>query len=109
MRSLAIASGLFLASAALAQAADIAIHCGAQPEELRLCREGAEAWAKESGNTVRVLSAPESSTERYFLYLDLLGRRDAGVDVLQIDVIWPSALAQHLLDLKPLLPPDATM
>ena len=108
MRSLAIASGLFLASAALAQAADIAIHCGAQPEELRLCREGAEAWAKESGNTVRVLSAPESSTERYFLYLDLLGRRDAGVDVLQIDVIWPSALAQHLLDLKPLLPPDAT-
>ena len=108
MRTAAIASGMLLAFAASAKAAEISIYCGAQPEELALCRDGAQAWAAQSGNTVRVLPAPESSTERWFLYLDLLGRKDSSVDVLQIDVIWPSALAPQLADLGPLLPPDAT-
>ena len=54
----------------------------------------------QSGHTVdRRAAAPEQSNQRYFEYLDLLGRSDRSVDVLQIDVIWPSALADQLVDL----------
>jgi trehalose/maltose transport system substrate-binding protein len=44
--------------------------------------------------------APEQSNQRYFAYLDLLARRDRGRDILQIDVTWPSALADQLVDLR---------
>jgi trehalose/maltose transport system substrate-binding protein len=108
MRKLAFASllgmGLVLAGAGQPRAVEVSIYCGSQPEELQLCREGTEAWAQQSGNTARVLAAPERSNERYFLYLDLLHRQDASVDVLQIDVIWPSALAPHLVDLTGAVP-----
>ena len=110
MRTLAFAAllgpGLALAGGG-ADGAEVAIYCGSQSVELRLCQEGAEAWARQSGNTVRVLAAPERSNERYFLYLDLLHRQDASVDVLQIDVIWPSALAPHLVDLGAAVPSEA--
>jgi trehalose/maltose transport system substrate-binding protein len=95
----AMGLALICSAASIATAAEVTIYCGAQSDELRLCREGAEAWAAGSGNTVRVLEAPERSDERYWLYLDRLERRDSGIDVYQIDVIWPSALAGHLLDL----------
>ncbi|MFO1070452.1 MAG: ABC transporter substrate-binding protein [Geminicoccaceae bacterium] len=106
MRSLAVAAVLATGLIHAAAAAEVAIYCGGQTEELALCREGAEAWAKESGNTVRVLAAPERSDERYWLYVDRLERQDDSVDVFQIDVIWPSALAPHLIDLKPFVPDD---
>jgi len=100
--------GIVLAAAALAAsaagAAEIRLSCGWQELELRLCEEGAAAWAAESGHQVSVLRAPEQSNQRYFQYLDLLGRGDPGVDILQIDVIWPSALADQLVDLGEQVP-----
>ena len=98
LRSFALGLGVALAPVA-AGAADITISCGWQEVEQRLCQEGAAAWAAETGHTVTVLRAPQQSNEHYFAYLDLLGRGDASVDVLQIDVIWPSALASELVDL----------
>src|SRR5262249_51982467 len=110
MRSLVAVALLAVAAigcgAKRASAVQVSIYCGEQPEELALCRDGAQAWAAKSGNTVRVVPAPASSNERYFLYLDQLERKDGSVDVFQIDVIWPSALAPHLLDLKPSVPDD---
>ena len=110
MRSLVATAALAVTAVACAgqevSAAQVSIYCGEQPEELALCRDGAQAWAAKSGNTVRVIPAPASSNERYFLYLDQLERKDGGVDVFQIDVIWPSALAPHLVDLKPSVPDD---
>ncbi len=109
MRAMFLAGAMGLAlscsAASIASAAEVTIYCGSQSEELRLCREGAEAWAAGSGNTVRVLEAPERSDERYWRYLDRLERRDSSIDVYQIDVIWPSALAGHLLDLTPHVDP----
>jgi trehalose/maltose transport system substrate-binding protein len=87
-------------------ATEITLSCGAQATEIRLCREAAAAWAKQSGNAVTVVAAPERSNERYFAYLDRLGRHDPGLDVLQIDVIWPSALAGELVDLGPQIAPE---
>jgi trehalose/maltose transport system substrate-binding protein len=96
----ALLLGMLQLGPAPAAAAEITLSCGAQATEIRLCREGADAWAKQSGNNVKVVPAPERSNERYFAYLDLLGRHDPSVDVLQIDVIWPSALAGELVDLS---------
>ncbi len=89
-----------------AAAAEVTLSCGPQDTEMRLCQEAAASWAAESGNSVKVVPAPERSNERYFAYLDLLGRGDASIDILQIDVIWPSALADELVDLGPQIAPE---
>ncbi len=79
----------------------VAISCGALGVELELCKEGAEAWAKKTGNQVNVVSTPNSATERLGLYQQMLSTKASDIDVYQIDVVWPGLLANHLLDLKP--------
>ena len=86
-------------AAPAASAADIAISCGAVGAELALCREGAEAWAAETGHTVEVVSTPNSTTERLALYQQLLAAGADDIDVFQIDVIWPGILGAHFIDL----------
>ena len=92
-----------LGFAAPAGAVTITISCGAVGAELALCREGAEAWAAQSGHQVQVVSTPNSSSERLALYQQLLAAQASDIDVFQIDVIWPGVLANHLQDLKPYL------
>lgn len=89
-----------LAGPAAAQGVDVSISCGAVGQELELCRQGAEAWAQETGNTVTVVSTPNSSTERLALYQQLLAAGADDIDVFQIDVIWPGILGQHFIDLS---------
>jgi trehalose/maltose transport system substrate-binding protein len=79
----------------------LAISCGAVGMELELCREGAEAWARQTGNRITMVSTPSGSTERLALYQQLLAARSADIDVLQLDVVWPGILARHLMDLSP--------
>ena len=88
-------------------AATVTISCGAVGIELTLCQEGAEAWAEQSGHEVRVVSTPNSSSERLALYQQLLAAQASDIDVFQIDVIWPGLLADHLHDLKPHIAGDA--
>jgi trehalose/maltose transport system substrate-binding protein len=88
------------------RAAEITLSCGSQELEFRLCEEAAAAWSAESGHTATVVRAPEQSNQRYFEYLDLLARGDDSIDILQIDVIWPSALADQLVDLADHVPAD---
>ncbi len=82
-------------------AASISISCGAVGAELELCRTGAEAWAKETGNEVVIVSTPNSSTERLALYQQILAAGGDDIDVYQIDVIWPGILGSHFIDLAP--------
>ena len=82
-----------------AQSATISISCGAVGSELQLCQEGAEAWAEATGNEVKVISTPNSATERLALYQQILAANSADIDVFQIDVIWPGILASHFIDL----------
>ncbi len=88
-------------AAGAARAAEIAISCSALGAELELCRDGADAWAARSGHTVRVVSTPNSATERLALYQQLFAAGADDIDVFQIDVIWPGLLAPHLIDLGP--------
>jgi trehalose/maltose transport system substrate-binding protein len=87
-------------------AAEVTLSCGPQELEFRLCEEAAAAWSAESGHTANVVRAPEQSNQRYFAYLDLLARRDSSIDIMQVDVIWPSALADQLVDLTEHVPAD---
>ena len=83
-----------------AQAATIAISCGAVGLELQICQQGANAWAEATGNQVNVISTPNSATERLALYQQILAANSSDIDVFQIDVIWPGILANHLLGLN---------
>ena len=91
---------------AQASAATISISCGAVGLELKLCQEGAEAWAKQTGNEVKVISTPNSATERLALYQQLLAAKSPDIDVFQIDVIWPGILANHFIDLTGRIPAE---
>jgi len=106
MRALAagvvLALGLALPAAqSPAAAADISIACGALGIELELCTEAVGEWERQTGNTVTIITTPNSSTDRLALYLQLLASHAADIDVLQIDVVWAGILASHLADLKP--------
>ena len=93
---------------ATVEAANLTISCGAVGAELQLCKEGVEAWSKQTGNSVEVVSTPDSATERLSFYQQILSAHSADIDIIQIDVVWPGMLAQHLLDLRELLPAQAT-
>jgi trehalose/maltose transport system substrate-binding protein len=99
------ATCLFLSPATPARAAGarVAIACGALGMELQLCREASERWARRTGNTVSIVNTPNSSNDRFALYLQLLASRSPDIDVLQIDVVWSGMLASHLADLRPTL------
>jgi trehalose/maltose transport system substrate-binding protein len=83
-----------------ARAATLSISCGAVGKELSLCRQGVEAWAKRTGNQVKVVSTPNSSSERFALYQQILASHSSDIDIFQIDVVWPGTLAPHLVDLS---------
>jgi trehalose/maltose transport system substrate-binding protein len=89
-----------LTAGGAAQAATISISCGAVGAELEFCRTGAQAWAKQTGNEVQIVSTPNSATERLALYQQLLAAGSGDVDVFQIDVVWPGLLGTHFLDLS---------
>ena len=96
---------MFLASAqpAAAAGARLSIACGALGMELMLCRDAAREWARETGNSVSIINTPNSSSDRFSLYIQLLASRSPDIDVLQIDVVWSGMLASHLADLGPAL------
>ncbi len=92
---------VLVATGFAARAAEIALACSGLGKEYEICREGAEAWAKSSGHTVRLVSTPNSATERLALFQQLLAAGAADIDVFQIDVVWPGILGRHFVDLAP--------
>ncbi|ARS52266.1 ABC transporter substrate-binding protein [Kushneria konosiri] len=109
MKGRLLPAGIFLvAVAGQVQAADLTISCGAVGAELQLCKSGVERWEAQTGNSVEVVSTPNSATERLSLYQQILNARSSDIDVFQIDVVWPGMLAPHLIDLKEYLPQNAT-
>jgi len=96
--SFGLAAGI-LASAS-AWAVEISISCSALGKEHEICKQGVDAWAKRTGNTVKIVSTPNSATERLALYQQLLAAGASDIDVFQIDVVWTGILADHLIDLS---------
>ncbi|MFC4234942.1 ABC transporter substrate-binding protein [Thalassospira xianhensis] len=99
--------GAAFVMASSANAAKISISCGAVGQELALCQEGVDAWAKQTGNEVAVISTPNSTTERLALYQQILAAGSSDIDVFQIDVIWPGILGNHFIDLSEYMADEA--
>ncbi len=99
LAGLGFATGLLVSTGAWA--VELSISCSALGKEYEICKQGVDAWAQRTGNTVKIVSTPNSATERLALFQQLLAAGAGDIDVFQIDVVWTGTLAQHLLDLTP--------
>jgi len=70
-------------------------------------KAAATRFTQDTGISVTVVPGAQNSTDRFSTYQRLFQGQSADVDVLMIDVIWPGALAPHLLDLAPRLSNEA--
>ncbi|SFB16796.1 carbohydrate ABC transporter substrate-binding protein, CUT1 family [Collimonas sp. OK607] len=98
------AAALFLAAICVtgASAATITIACGpTSGPNFEFCKRHADAWAKKTGNTINVFSAPITTTDTLALYRQMFAAQSADIDVMMIDVTSPGTLKDHLVDLKP--------
>jgi len=58
-----------------------------------------ERWnAANPDIQVRLIEGPVSATDRFGLYLQAFQAQSSDIDIMQIDVIWPGDLAEHLID-----------
>ena len=67
----------------------VLVACGSVGAEFDLCKTGAEAWSKKTGNQVKVVSVPKDSNEQLALFQQLLSQKSGEIDVIRIDVVWP--------------------
>jgi trehalose/maltose transport system substrate-binding protein len=81
-------------------AVEIAISCGSVGKDYDTCKSGADLWAKKTGNTVKVVTSPTSSSEKLALAQQMLASGASDVDVFSTDVVWPGVLGTFFLDLK---------
>src|SRR4051794_24780008 len=73
IRSLMAAAVLFAASFASHVKAEVTVNlsCSSLGIEIELCQTGADQWAKQTGNRVRLVSAPPDGNERLAFYQTL--------------------------------------
>lgn len=64
-------------------------------------------FSDATGVQVRLIPRPQDATETYAVYQRLFQARSSEIDVMMVDVIWPGALAPHLLDLSQILGAEA--
>lgn len=98
-----IAAGIALAfgSVAGAHAATITISCGSVGQDFEFCKKITEDWAKKTGNTVKLFTPPQSTTDILALFRQMFAAKSSDLDVINVDVVWPGMIKDHLLDLKP--------
>ena len=98
--SLAIAWAFLMVSMS-SHAAVLTVACGPSGTDVSYCFKYAQEWAKQTGTTVRNFSPPSSVPDKLALYRQLFAAKSTDIDVLQIDLVWPGLLKDHLLDLSP--------
>lgn len=61
----------------------------------------AARFTQDTGINIKIVANPPSATDYYSTIQRFFQAQSADVDALMIDVIWPAAFAQHLVDLNP--------
>ena len=87
-------------TANVTQASEVSIFCSSAGVELELCETASNAWAEETGHTVKINKMPASWGEALPLYQQLLASKSGDIDLMTLDNIWGGALAPHLLNLR---------
>ncbi len=90
------ALGAFSAHAA---GVTVTISCGSVGQDFEFCKKAGDEWAAKTGNTVKHLSIPQSSSDILGLFRQMFAAKATELDVLSVDVVWPGLLKDHLLDL----------
>jgi len=101
---LVVFSLVFAFSVELAEAdepeVELTIAGGSVGAELEATEKAAEMYMEENPHVeVDVLDTPDETDERRSLYLQFFEAESSEVDVMQIDVMWPGDMQEHLLDL----------
>lgn len=82
------------------ESATVQVAVGAVGAELQLHRQALEQYMEDHPNIdVQLFETPEGANNRLGLYLQFFEAQSSDIDVLQIDVIWPGILQEHLVDL----------
>lgn len=97
--ALTLTAPLWLAGAA--QAATVTISCGSVGQDYENCKALTAEWAKKTGHEVKIFTIPNSTTDILALFRQLFAAKSPDLDVVNVDVVWPGVIKDHLLDLKP--------
>ncbi|MFM2320466.1 MAG: hypothetical protein RLZZ215_3087 [Pseudomonadota bacterium] len=82
-----------------AYAVEVNFVSGAVGKDIEVFKELVKPWEKETGNTVKVVPMPSSTTDQFAQYRLWLSAGNADIDVYQTDVIWAPQLADNFEDL----------
>jgi trehalose/maltose transport system substrate-binding protein len=86
--------------AVTAQAATITISCGSVGQDFDFCKKHTEEWAQKTGHTVKLFTIPNSTTDILALFRQMFAAKSSDLDVINVDVVWPGIIKDHLVDLK---------
>lgn len=97
-----IAVALLSAAALEANAGvTVTIACGTVGQDFEFCKKAADEWSAKSGNTVKHLTVPQGTSDILGLFRQIFAAKSTDLDVLNVDVVWPGIIKDHLLDLTP--------
>lgn len=102
---LTLLSLTLITSAALgnASAVTLTMDCGSGTG-FDICKAGAEAWAKKTGNTVKMFESPNLTNDHLGVIQQQLAAKSGEIDVYLLDIIWPGLLGDQLVDLTDKIP-----
>lgn len=87
---------------------NLVVAAGAVGEELEFLTRMLEQYMELCPNvSAKALESPDLVTDRLGLYIQFLGSRSPAVDIYNIDVIWPSIVAEHMVDYYEYVAPDS--
>ena len=96
-------TGVLLGASALmavsAGAVELNIVHGAIGKDNEVLRKELDRYQEMTGNTVNIVSMPESTTDQFGQYKLWLSAKSPDIDVYRIDVIGAPQLADHFVDL----------
>lgn len=84
-----------------AHAASVTISCGSVGQDYENCKTMTAQWAKKTGHEVKIFTIPNSTTDILALFRQLFAAKSPDLDVVNVDVVWPGVIKDHLLDLRP--------
>jgi trehalose/maltose transport system substrate-binding protein len=93
----ALAFGLAVSAHA---ATTVTISCGSVGVDFEFCKKHTDEWAKKTGNTVKLFTQPQSTTDILALFRQMFAAKSSDLDIIMVDVVWPGVIKDHLIDLK---------